>query len=232
MNETLEETLKSINISFLFAKQLDHGITDGEREWRLFEPTKFIYSFFTFNMLYEIDWKETLSRDRIWNAERKEYTSNKIVELLEFIYLESNQPDFRKYYSGYDNEFSLLKHSKNIRADKNINRIDTSIFSEEKLSYLQNYRHAVRKIPGNDFSLIDHYKLIIFTYQIRNNIFHGQKKAMTMIETGQRERLLDYSYIILTTIEMFFEIMKGKKDYYPATEAELWENAFFSPSNY
>ncbi len=85
MNKELESTLKSINISYLFAKNLEHGISYQRSNWELFEPSKFIYSFFTFNMLYEIDWEKTLHLKFIWDQRSENYTSDKIILLLKFI---------------------------------------------------------------------------------------------------------------------------------------------------
>ena len=42
---------------------LSAGTTStGDTDWKLFEPSKFIYSYFTFNMIYEIDWIESPRR--------------------------------------------------------------------------------------------------------------------------------------------------------------------------
>ena len=41
----LQNKIKSIELSYLFAKNLKHGINENDC-WQLFEPSKFIYSFF------------------------------------------------------------------------------------------------------------------------------------------------------------------------------------------
>lgn len=40
----LENKIKSIELSYLFARNLKHGINE-KGDWQLFEPSKFIYSF-------------------------------------------------------------------------------------------------------------------------------------------------------------------------------------------
>lgn len=226
MNRKLESTLKSINISYLFAKNLEHGISYQRSNWELFEPSKFIYSFFTFNMLYEIDWKETIKRKFIWDARSKDYTSDKIILLLEFIHNHLDNSSFISFYKKYDDKLSIISNSNYIKPDSNIERKDrTNFFRSNENSYLENFKSALRNIDNGNISIEDHYKLIIFCYQVRNNIFHGLKKATEMIESGQRDRLLNYSQIILATIEMFFEILETKHNYRPATEDELKENA-------
>lgn len=224
MNRELEETIKSINISYLFALNLDHAIAYRDSKWKLFEPSKFIYSFFTFNMLYDIDWKEIFYRDYIRNDDNRNHSLDKIYRLLEFIHDRLSTDTFNKTYSKYDNELRIMRNSKSIVPDYNINYINRSSFLQHHNSYLRNYRSALLKIQSREFDIIDHYNLVIFCYQIRNNIFHGHKKASEMIQSGQRIRLLDYSNIIIATIEMFFDILKDDYGYRLATDDEFTEN--------
>ena len=63
LREELQNKIKSIELSYLFAKNLKHGINETG-DWKLFEPSRFIYSFFAFNMIYEINWELTFSKKR------------------------------------------------------------------------------------------------------------------------------------------------------------------------
>lgn len=220
----MKNTLKSIELSYLFAKKLYHGISDKNSDWKHFEPTKFIYSFFAFNMLYEYDWTLTFERKRLILSDFK-YTNEKINSLLDFIYLHNSTHNFPFYYKEFDNQMNIITNSKRIQSDRNIGRIDKNSFLFQRKSFLENYLDAVVKIDKNDFTKEDHYKLIIFCYQIRNNIFHGMKKATQMIESGQRERLLDYSHLLIATMEMFFQTLSMSFDYILASDYEFKENA-------
>ncbi len=51
------EYLQSIEISHSFAKHNKHGVQSFNDHWDLFEPTRFVYAFFSFNMVYAIDWQ-------------------------------------------------------------------------------------------------------------------------------------------------------------------------------
>ena len=223
----LKKTIKSIDISHLFAKNLKHGVSHVESRWELFEPARFIYSFFAFNMLYEIDWKESLSGRRVWYARAQSYgyTSDKMVLLLEFIYSKKGEKSFRDYYSKYDNSLRLQENSNDIVLDFNIEKIDNNDFLEKKDSFVNNYKGSIIKLKEDNFNIEEHYKALIFCYQIRNNVFHGLKKASEMIKSGQRERLVDYSNILIATMEMFFDIMKEEIGYSPANDVNLKENA-------
>ncbi|HBH49003.1 MAG TPA: hypothetical protein DDX98_10200 [Bacteroidales bacterium] len=225
--KSLKDTIKSIDISHLFAKNLKHGVSHHDSNWELFEPARFIYSFFAFNMLYEIDWKESLKRRKVWHSRSKKYghASNKMVLLLKFIYSKRGEKSFKEYYSKYDGSLRLLDNSYQIVPDYNINRPDLNDFLVKEDSYVNNYRRSLKNLKDDKFSIQDHYKLLIFCYQIRNNVFHGLKKASEMIKSGQRERLVDYSNILIATKEMFFDIMEEEIGYLPANDDNLKENA-------
>ena len=221
----IKSTIKSINISHLFAGKLNHGISQGVTDWKIFEPSKFIYSFFTFNMIYEIDWKQTFNRNRIWDYRNDSvFTSFKIENLLEFIYNKTSK-SFKDYYLKYDQHFDLVDNSEKISQDYNIGRTGYSKHLDVELSYHENYKVALNNFKKDNFNISDHYKILMFSYQIRNNIFHGLKKATEIIDGGQRKRLLDYSHIILATNEMFFDVLKEHYNYQLAKEDEMKENA-------
>ncbi len=231
LEKVLEERLKSIDISHLFAQSLEHGVSyneyNNESKWKLFEPTKFVYSFFAFNMLYEVDWEKSLNKTFIWDARAHKYTSDKIVLLLDFIYKNHLGIPFEDYLKKYDKNLSITERANEIKIDKVIERIDKNNLLDKQDSYLNNYINVIRNIGNNKIKKEDHYKLLIFCYNVRNNVFHGLKKASEMRKSGQRKRLLDYSHIIMATIEMFFDIVNKKHGYNRAVNDELIENAGF-----
>lgn len=55
----VREQIDDLYNLFAAAKEFKHGIKKHS-EWAFFEPTKFIYAFFTFNSLYSIDWKDSV----------------------------------------------------------------------------------------------------------------------------------------------------------------------------
>jgi hypothetical protein len=212
----LSSTIKNINLSHLFAHKLNHGISKDDEKWKLFEPTKFIYSYFTFAMIYEIDWKESLKTNKVWDyrSEQKKFSSHKIYHLLNFInqYIDSNM--FYNYLIKYTGDLKLIENSLAIKEDNKI-----------KIDRVKKYRNSLEKLKDNIFDIDDHYEILFFTHKIRNNIFHGYKKATEMIRSGQRRRLLDYSDIILATNEMFFDVLAENYDYEKAQIGEMKENA-------
>ena len=88
---------------------------------------------------------------------------------------------------------------------------------------------SISNLNDDNFGVDDHYNLLAFTYQIRNNIFHGQKTVGMMTLEDQRERLVDYTNVVLVTLELFFNILKKDFDYYRANNYELSDNINFNP---
>jgi uncharacterized protein YutE (UPF0331/DUF86 family) len=211
----LSSFVKNIDLSHLFSYKLNHGISTGETDWKLFEPSKFIYSYFTFNMIYEIDWIESYKMQKPWDHRDKKdfYAKDKIICLLNFIneYLDSNS--FYEYLIKFSDVLKLIENSKGIIEDNNIKRY-----------HIRNYRNALTKLKEEKFGSEDHLNILILSHKIRNNIFHGYKKATDMIKSGQRNRLLDYSHIIFATNEMFFDVLKENYGYERAQDGEMKEN--------
>ena len=214
--------IKSIELSYLFAKNLKHGINETG-DWQLFEPSKFIYSFFAFNMIYEIDWKTTFSRKYLWD-QRNILTHTKIYNLLEFLYASNDTKDFYLTYGEFGSVKTLIKNAPFIQNDPNINKTNKCSKLDIEESFLNNYRSAINQLENDNLGQIDQYHLLAFTYQIRNNIFHGYKTLGMMTLKEQRERLIDYTNIILTTLEQFFDILSVDYGYFRADSNELTEN--------
>ena len=216
----LTDIIKNVHLSHRFAKQIEHGISFEHSNWKLFEPSKFVYSFFTFNTLYEINWAETIRSERIWDNRRLD-TVDKIKKFLQFIYQYKKTITLKeKYDENLSTDFL-----NRITNDSNIKRIDKSLPVQKTIR--QNFEDAIHNYCNPNFVLdqTEHYKIIWFIYQVRNNIFHGSKTATEMIKGGQRERLLIYSNLILATNEMFFSVINENFGVPLSDGNELKENA-------
>jgi hypothetical protein len=213
MNQRLIEYLNSIEISHLFSKNHKHGL-EFNGQWNLFEPTKFVYAFFAFNMVYSIDWETSISLNRIQYFNNR--AKSQFVDTIKFI------SDFDE--SLFETELSKLDPKRRLYAV--ISRMTYDRNSSKKSEFTNNTIAQDFKIASKKFSDYqslnsdDHFDLLQMSYTVRNNIFHGEKKAMQMIEAGQRERLLHYANIILATNEAFFEVMRRKCSF---RRMENWE---------
>ena len=95
--EYFHKAIKNFEITYLFAKELKHGITEPKlnENWQLFEPSKFIYSFFVFDMICSINWKKSVMKNCLIYLSREAKFKNKIIRFLEFLY-SNNCIDFRE----------------------------------------------------------------------------------------------------------------------------------------
>jgi hypothetical protein len=53
-------------------------------------------------------------------------------------------------------------------------------------------------------------KIVFFVYRVRNNIFHGQKNTIQMMDSGQQERLRIYSAILSSLNHLLFVVAEQK----------------------
>ena len=214
------KTLKNIEIAYLFAKQMNHGINRSEySDWQLFEPSKFIYAYFSFNMLYDIDLERSIEKDRIVIHPGDVKTGKRILYLTNFIH--KNLDAIYEKMSAVDYD-RIVENSKDIRRDKTIDKKD--IYLSPRNSFLENYKIAIRGLQRKTLSQDNHYRLLSFCNQIRNNIFHGAKTISHMQIQEQRNRLVDYTNIILKTMDLTFEIIEQNSDYFRAGPYDLEEN--------
>ena len=70
--------IKSYELSYLFAKQMNHGLQYKTKDWLLFEPSRFIYSFFALNMIYDIDWDKSFRECKVCPYHYRINTTKKI----------------------------------------------------------------------------------------------------------------------------------------------------------
>lgn len=219
----LRTKINSIELSYLFAKNLDHGV-NKMGDWKLFEPSKFIYSFFALNMIYEINWTNSLKRNLLLDQKGKTHT--KIYFLVEFLYNNSTFFDFYSELESYRSIKKIVENSKQINIDPNIDALNNCDKLNKVDSFYNNYISSINNLYEDRFKIEDHYNLLAFTYQIRNNIFHGMKTVGMMTIREQRDRLVDYTNIILITLEMFFAVLEENYEYSRAHINELESNIF------
>jgi hypothetical protein len=218
MNHRIISHLQSIEISHSFAVNYNHGV-QLHGKWDLFEPTRFVYGFFAFNMIYAIDWELTLNQNRLsyHRTGNDNHAKDQILSLIEFIF----DGDIRLF------ENSLEKFDKNRDLFSIVSKMETDYNSSRSNSrktgnsISHDFLVASKKFSdGISLDVDDQFDLLQMSYTVRNNLFHGEKKAHEMKEKGHRNRLLHYGNIILAANESFFEVMKELYNY---RRIESWE---------
>jgi hypothetical protein len=222
MNTKVTDYLNSVEISHLFAKNYNHGV-ETKGKWDLFEPTRFVYAFFAFNMIYTIDWQSTILKNRlIYHKNNNDNTAKKqIQQLIQFIY-NNNENEFESALNKIDPNRELFAIVSSMSFDYNSGRDNIRNTGN---SIAKDFLNASEKFSNNEtLDKNDHFDLLQMSYAVRNNLFHGEKKAHQMKELGHRNRLFYYANIILATNESFFEIMKNKYSYRRMEDWEIQNN--------
>lgn len=222
LNKKVTEYLNSIEISHLFAKNYNHGV-ESMGKWDLFEPTRFIYAFFAFNMIYAIDWKSTVNNNRlIYQKNSNDNVAKKqMQQLIQFI-SEINATEFEIALNKIEINRELYAIVSSLNPDYNSNKVN---LRNSGNSIAKDFLIAAEKFSNKQsLNVDDHFDLLQMSYTVRNNLFHGEKKAHQMKEQGHRKRLFHYANIILATNESFFEVMKNEYNYRRMEDWEIQNN--------
>lgn len=220
MNIRIIEYLQSVEISHSFAKNYKHGV-QSQGEWDLFEPTRFVYAFFAFNMIYAIDWKLSVENGKILKNESNYFAKNQFEALIDFINSD-NKTLFEIALEELDAKRELFLIISEMNFDKNSNKKNHRNTGNK---IAKDFLLASEKFSNNEpLNKDDHFDLLQMSYAVRNNLFHGEKKAVDMKKLGHRNRLFHYANIILATNESFFEVMKIKHRYRRMEDWEIQNN--------
>ncbi len=193
-----------------------HGVRRETSPWKLFKPSHFIYAYFTFNSIYSFDWdnffKETkpLEWQAVLNPEtnKEEFPSEskKFRNMINVYYniLGAEAPvlfltSLKNHLSEISNPEEELKHITPDSRTKNYIdgfRLNFSQFYKAELIG-NRHREALKDI-------------LYFVYLVRNNIFHGSKTTIEMMDERQQSRLVIYTAILLAINELLFETATRK----------------------
>ena len=134
---------------------MNHGINRSEySDWQLFEPSKFIYAYFSFNMLYDIDLERSIEKDRIVIHPGDVKTGKRILYLTNFIHRNLDAIYEKMSAVDYDR---IVENSKDIRRDKTIDKKD--IYLSPRNSFYENYKIAIMGLERKTLSQNNHYRL-------------------------------------------------------------------------
>ena len=206
------------------SKDLEHGVKRDN--WTLFEPSKFIYAFFAFNSFYSIDWDTSSANQDItkWeyikNTDSNLSETQKINKLIKFVHdslLGKNTP---QYSIEQKKQVSLIIAD---RLNSNVNisientkeilstiTVDPRINEYRKEKFIEDIEHLLNH-NLNGKQLTDALSNVLyFVFIVRNNIFHGSKTVLEMMNHNQRDRLNIYSQILLAFNDLLFDAIENR----------------------
>jgi hypothetical protein len=170
-------------------------------------------------MLYEIDWEKSANaraRMLIWHERGRRAKSN-FESFVQFI--SDRKPNaFVEALEKFDQERRLYKDTLSLNLDRNTG---SPSYRDKTETVADAFLRAAKKYDDREnLDVFDHFDMLQFCYAVRNNIFHGEKKAHEMKEKGQLKRFVHYGNILLASIEAFYDVMGMKYKY---SRVENWE---------
>lgn len=212
----------------------NHAILNSERRWKRFIPTNFIYVFFTFNTLYNVDWEQSLRIGRKWiilNNREDIYEFDKIEQYINFCckdkeFLKIYKDFFRKYVTHRYSSGQILSELHQIQVDKPFS--NGRIWNEDIITHFLNVCHNFLENDIFDKHFIK--GVARFVYYIRCNLFHGVKTMDMLNEPAQQIRLEIYTLFIIAINQMVFsyiEYLNGcdiNKSFSALIDVLKWKN--------
>lgn len=223
--------LDSLYIEFKSTTEYIHSVRRVKDINRIepYEPSMFIFSYFTFNSLYNIYWSSTLKngcKELITNYAKSE--TDRFQDYINFIWdlnkhneitlvfnqtitqvirqylsekgTDSDSVDIRQWIESMMNEFILSSN------DINKDEQQTRSKKEKKFekTEIDNFtRFLIKPLDNEVLNISEIQHLVQIIYRIRCNLFHGAKDPEFFEQRHQRERFVIYA-AILTAINQFF----------------------------
>ncbi len=217
----MEELLKDLHRLHLVTKDFKHIIEYEPGSWKMFEPSKFVYSYFAFNTFYNFDWQTTIATKTLsyyskTEKDGKEQEPSERVKfkfLIDFIFEHLRDDDKEIFFSIIKGRNRQDKPSINNKLITCINGItpDRIISESDRETFKKEFKKLIETETLQKGKLKN--EIIGFIYQVRNNIFHGTKTTIEMTDRNQRERLEIYSKILIATNELLFRVLSRQLEF-------------------
>ena len=167
-SENLETTIYYLKKVNRLSKNYDHAVSEPDG-WQIFEPTKFIYSYFTFNLIYNIDWEKSFKTNDLMD-----YDVDKFLSVLS---------DFLEKYPEQKND-KIKTYVKNLEPREGTKRNNYLQFIDTNLSRDKIIELMTKNFEGNQFFSRQDDD----TKKIRARITPDLQSAIFKLEGGSRIR--------------------------------------------
>lgn len=179
--------------------------------------TPFIFEFFIYNALYEIDWQKSMEIEEVTYYPESETETKKQRKFAKFLrkYSERN-PNLLYRAFARIKDMSLEGEWTQVVPDSRI----TSQHGESFFRKLREIRNALNEQGKNEaeqkekFNFSNFFKSIqkcqYFIYLVRNNIFHGSKGIGETYERKQKKCIEVYLTFLRCLTSLFFSVIFHK----------------------
>jgi len=173
------EALNKTNSSF------DHGIKIAD-QWVSFATTRFVYSYFTFNYIFSIDWEKSFKNNSIHYWNDNELITKEEDQFKAYLKFIDSKLDNSKITTFSSRINSYLDKVGVNNIEESLNGIDitkrTKKIGKLKTQFIQTFL----KLKKQPCSCSDFYNptclLVNFIYSVRCNLFHGSKNVVRIID--------------------------------------------------
>lgn len=214
---------------------LQHAILK-RNEWEPYVPTHFIYSFFTFNTLYNVNWEESIDYGQIRTHLSNRYNTitehDKINSYIDFCcqdeeFLDIYKEFFVQYITRHYRAEDILSEFRNIQVDRRYS--NGSLWRQQDIN---EFIDACAKCLNDNAINQEIIESIVgFIYKVRCNLFHGVKGMDELNVPSQQIRLDIYSLFIIAINQMVFSFIEYKdgrditKGFSSLIELLRWKNS-------
>lgn len=184
----------------------------GGTSWSIMPATPFVFDFFIYNSIYQVDWELSLRTGRVCDHPEG-MTESKMQTALE-----------KLLRTRCQNRPEILTRAFQPVAQVELQGDWTAIRDGTRISPAagEGFFHRMRKIQDRlqqaedglkatkaVFDLISECRY--FVYMVRNNIFHGSKRLGDLYDATQRRRLEIYDLFLRCLVSLFF-LAVGKRE--------------------
>ena len=214
----LKSQMHNLQVLHQDSASLEHAIRMYDDKWHEFIPSRFIYSFFTFNTLYSIDWEESLAKGELIsyddptpegenNAKTVKQRMPEKDRYPKYISFCFEDDDFVKLYEEFFFDFigQTFEKEEILRELKKIKKDENSSGNIKRGYFIRDFYDACYNTLTDHILKIDDSKTIItFIYKIRCNIFHGAKTLKELNDKSQKKRIDIYTVFLIAINQMVF----------------------------
>jgi len=170
--------------------------------------TPFVYEFFLFNSLYQVDWEQSYCEEElIFHPDDYSETMQQ-RKLVEYLKVHSKQKPSDLYRAFEPLAYLPVIEGEwiNVTPDARISKEKGASFFE-KIKTLQKTIESCKNpedmpVTNKIFELIG--KGVYYIYLVRNNIFHGSKTLGEVYERNQKRRIEVYEIFLKGITSLFF----------------------------
>ena len=216
----LIEELRVVHNDYSNAKHW-YKIGEQEQEHSSMYLTPFVYQFFMYNTLYQIDWNESLGGRKLkylrkLPAEKKKSREEQKQESFEsFLRKKTKCSDLVQTFKELprveqnDKWAEPIPDPPDTPSPERITSQDCTKFVGDWQAF-QSRLHNMREPDRDDQLLEGAFNEIAglrrFVYKVRCNVFHGRKSIEIAREQNQNERIRLYYYFLNGLVNLFFDV--------------------------